>query len=301
MQSLERTYRGYQGWNAGPHVFLCAGAPNPANDGIWIGTPISHAGIHAGKCNSDHFGMEIVGNYDFSGWSQATSDLVYGTIITLLRWLGVRVLNDADTTHLAGHRECLNNKSCPGSAIDCKVVRRKVMQLMTTPNVTPTPTPVNPMRDVQVIGVTPSISFEQFMRVLSRHPCGLNPTEMKRCYDMCVWLDVDPTFMLALWNNEAPPWGQSPLQLKSNCPINARAVAGETRHTTPGPDGKPFLRFETQQLGFMYSVVHMKEQYGAEGQLTVREIAQKFTGSTAEQAIAYGDKLMNFMAELRKV
>lgn len=47
MQSLKRYYEGL-GWTAGPHLFICAGAPNPADDGIWQLTPLNLKGIHAG-------------------------------------------------------------------------------------------------------------------------------------------------------------------------------------------------------------------------------------------------------------
>lgn len=105
------------GWPSGPHLFLAA---LTRADGIWAGTPLAVPGTHAGKCNSTHIGIEIVGNYDVEPWPAPVSALVYGTVLALMRW------GQIPPACVQGHRECLANKSCPGTAINMDHVRREL-------------------------------------------------------------------------------------------------------------------------------------------------------------------------------
>lgn len=125
MEGLRAYYRDTKKWDAGPHLFLCAGAPNPANDGIFIGTPLRTQGIHAGVCNDDHWGIEIVGDYDKTPWSPRLKSLIYGTVEAL------EALGHFGSERVQGHRECLANKSCPGAAINMNVVRAELEQRAT--------------------------------------------------------------------------------------------------------------------------------------------------------------------------
>jgi hypothetical protein len=112
-----------KGWDGGPHLFACIGAPNPADDGLWQMTPLNMPGIHAGICNKDHWSIEVVGNYDKSAWPAPVADLVYGAAAALLNWRDLGpVIN--------GHRECLPNKTCPGKAIQMDAVRAELARRM---------------------------------------------------------------------------------------------------------------------------------------------------------------------------
>jgi hypothetical protein len=124
MESLKRFYIA-KGWTAGPHLFICAGAPNPADDGIFQLTPLNLRGVHAGVCNPTTWGIEVVGDYDKAPWSDATSDLVTHAVRALFDW------RELDTTPrtLKGHRDCNSPKTCPGSAINLDYVRRQVLAL----------------------------------------------------------------------------------------------------------------------------------------------------------------------------
>lgn len=106
-------------WDAGPHLFLAKGSPNPAHDGIYQLTPLNMPGIHAGKCNSSMWGIEIVGRYDAAPWPAPLAEMVYGVTCALLNWRGL-------PANVKGHRECLPNKSCPGKAINMNTVRAEV-------------------------------------------------------------------------------------------------------------------------------------------------------------------------------
>lgn len=124
MDGIARHYRMRNKWDRGPHLFLAQGTPNPDHDGIWLATPLTMPGIHAGTCNSSRIGIEIVGDYDYAPWSPALTDLVYGVLITLGKWARFNPI----TTN--GHRECLPNKSCPGKAINMHAVRAEVKRRM---------------------------------------------------------------------------------------------------------------------------------------------------------------------------
>lgn len=106
MQSMMAVYIA-KGWSAGPNLYLCAGAPNPANDGIWQMTPVTHQGVHAGECNTSRWGVEVVGDFQARGWSFAQRALILDTLAALHGWakLGGNVV---------GHRDCMAGRTCPG-------------------------------------------------------------------------------------------------------------------------------------------------------------------------------------------
>jgi hypothetical protein len=129
-----------------------------------------------------------------------------------------------------------------------------------------------PVADVQVIGVGPSITPAQFTGALSRHRAPLSPDEMDRIYRFCVWLDVDPAFLVALWKQEGgTPLGSSPLQQQTHQPINIRAAVDEWRPVVVYNGGR-WLWSETFQLGCYAAVLHLKNIHGASDRLTLGEI-----------------------------
>lgn len=128
MAALARYYQyqvvnpdGSKGWPAGPQLFLCLGAPNPADDGIFQGTPVNRPGVHAGACNKDHIGIEVVGDFDHAKYSTALSELVTSVIASTCRWAGLAA------TQVIGHRDCGSPKTCPGSAIIMSDVQKLVL------------------------------------------------------------------------------------------------------------------------------------------------------------------------------
>lgn len=128
-RTMESTKQYYinKGWSAGPHLFLAALTPDALNDGIWAGTPLAVTGIHAGGCNVDHIGIEVIGNYDLEPWPCEVSDLVYGTVLALMRWGKIA------PGKVQGHRECLKNKSCPGKMINMDHVRVELARRLVRP------------------------------------------------------------------------------------------------------------------------------------------------------------------------
>lgn len=156
MQGTRDYYIGL-GWSAGPHLFLAADVPHAIDAGIWAGTPLAVSGIHAGACNADHIGVEIVGDYDREPWPPAVSDLVYGVTLALMDWAAIA----PEKVH--GHRECLPNKTCPGARIDMNAVRAELARRM-HPNapITPDSTLLAPPRATEA----------QCVAALLAHPNG---------------------------------------------------------------------------------------------------------------------------------
>ena len=119
MNGLQRYYMRL-GWDRGPHLFICQGAPDRDDDGIWQFTPLNVQGIHAGSANSWAWGIEVVGNYDIASWSPAMADMVRGATLALMDWRSIGV----SRLTLIGHREVPSPKTCPGRMIDMNIVRR---------------------------------------------------------------------------------------------------------------------------------------------------------------------------------
>lgn len=119
LEGIADYYRDTLGWDRGPQIFV-------APDGFWEGTPIRLQGIHAGSCNIDHLGIEVVGNYDRSGWASPIREFAFDLIEGFHRAWNLNV------NLLKGHRECLPNKSCPGLAINMSEVRNEIRSRLTT-------------------------------------------------------------------------------------------------------------------------------------------------------------------------
>lgn len=126
-----RTFYASKGWTAGPHLFLVAGA-GPDRDGIWQLTPLTQPGVHAGPCNTTHWGVEVVGDYDTQPWPPAVAELTIGVLAALLRWRGL----DVSPNTLRGHRDCMDTR-CPGRAIDLNAVRSAVARALPAPDALP--------------------------------------------------------------------------------------------------------------------------------------------------------------------
>lgn len=57
INGLVSWYRDECEWSAGPHLFV-------ADDGIWVFTPLTSAGVHSPSWNKVAWGVELVGDYD---------------------------------------------------------------------------------------------------------------------------------------------------------------------------------------------------------------------------------------------
>jgi hypothetical protein len=116
MQSMRATYIA-KGWSAGPHLYLCAEAPNPADTGIWQMTPLGNVGVHAGACNADHLGIENVGDFNARPPSPAQYTLLLAVNRAILAWWGI------PPEKVNVHNECMAGRTCPGKYLTGTQIR----------------------------------------------------------------------------------------------------------------------------------------------------------------------------------
>lgn len=133
MLSMQRTYENYvPSWDRGPHVYLAVGT---RFDGIWVMTPPTLPAIHGVVCNSDHFGIEVVGDFNTRPMSAAQLTLLVDTMAALHRWAGLG-------PNVNAHRDCAM-RTCPGNAAYAQkgeIQRRLAAALAPAPVPPPVPT-----------------------------------------------------------------------------------------------------------------------------------------------------------------
>jgi hypothetical protein len=112
MLGMQTYYHGL-GWSSAPHIYV-------APDGIWLATPMSDVGVHAGIGNSGYWlngqwsysiGLEMVGNYDYQRPDGAVWENARAVMIGLSERLGI-----APRQLISFHRD-YGSKSCPGWAV----------------------------------------------------------------------------------------------------------------------------------------------------------------------------------------
>lgn len=125
ISSIARYYQS-KGWTAGPHLFICTDAPNIGDRGIFQMTPLNVRGIHAGRFNATHWGIEIVGDFDGKPWDTAQTTFAVETSAALLTWQ----MLPANYATIRGHRETGSPKTCPGKMVDMNAVRTLISEAM---------------------------------------------------------------------------------------------------------------------------------------------------------------------------
>lgn len=132
MRAIQRFYAD-KGWTAGPHIFA-------APDGIWLATPMSEVGIHAGLGNGSlaqgwySIGLEMVGDFD----RQRPSGPVWQHSLAVMGELSRR-LTIPPRSLISFHRDYTSIKSCPGRAVNKDWVWASVEAYLD--NVPPPPPP----------------------------------------------------------------------------------------------------------------------------------------------------------------
>jgi hypothetical protein len=128
VESCMQTYIA-KGWSAGPHLFLVAEAPNPADTGIWQLTPLTHIGVHAGACNADHLGVENVGDFDARPPSPAQYTLLLAVNRAILERWGM------PPAQVNVHNECMSGRTCPGKYLTGAQIRASLNSAWTSPRI----------------------------------------------------------------------------------------------------------------------------------------------------------------------
>lgn len=129
MLSMRDTYIA-KGWSAGPHLYLAATSPNPADTGIWQMTPLGHVGVHAGACNTHHLGIENVGDFDAAPPSAEQYTLLITINTLILHAWGL------PPSSVNVHNECMTGRTCPGKYVTGTQIRTDLNG--------PPPKPVDP-------------------------------------------------------------------------------------------------------------------------------------------------------------
>jgi hypothetical protein len=157
MRGIQRFYAG-KGWRSGPHIFT-------GPDGIWLATPMSQVGIHAGTGNGSlkagwySIGLEMVGYFD----SKLPHGKVWEHSVAVMGELSRR-LKIPPRQLISFHRDYTNAKSCPGWAITKEWVWAAVEAYLnnSAPPATPQPGPIG----------TPTPSDEQLLEALLEQSFG---------------------------------------------------------------------------------------------------------------------------------
>lgn len=236
MDGMLRFYED-KGWDGAPHLFV-------APDGIWQMNPLNLPGIHAGRCNVDHWGVEVVGNYDRITWREPIRSFAYGAIVALLHWRGL----GADA--VKGHRECLNNKSCPGTAINMNDVRANVaVRLAAVPPAPPAPAPVPLPVPVAVytadspLIASPRASAAQALAYILARAHGEYTTHdiagviVPAYWAVCERAGIDPVLAVAQMIHETGNltsfWSHRPRRNPAGIGVTGRRVDQETYQKNP--------------------------------------------------------------------
>jgi hypothetical protein len=262
MRGMQAYYAG-MGWTSGPHLYA-------GPDGIWLATPMSRVGIHAGTGNGSvkqgwySIGLEMVGDFD----QARPAGAVWEGARAIMAGLSGR-LRIAPRALIGFHRDT-SPKSCPGRAVAKEWVWAQVEAAL-APAALPAP--------LQVIGVPPSIRVTTFRAVLSDHQAPFAASDAMqiadRLYDLCLWLDIDPAFFLALWLHEqGDPLGSSPVGRATLNPLNTKAYGPRWPALTVG--AVAWNRYSSLQIGCLHAIVHLKEIHGAAGRLHVETIIPEF-------------------------
>ena len=227
MEVLGRFYRA-KGWSGGPHLFV-------GPDGIWQGTPLNEPGIHAGPCNPNHWGIEVVGDYDGAPWAEPIRSLGLGAGAALLHWRNLPI------SSVVGHRDCMpHQKTCPGSAINMELVRQDLARLL-TPAPVPGPAPAPGLLDQDLtidsaILSAPRATLEQCIRYVIAQPHGeytrddIASVILPTYFGLCLSVGVDPLVAVAQSVHETANysswWAARPQRNSAGIGVDGRPGVG---------------------------------------------------------------------------
>lgn len=213
------------GWTAGPHFFVVVGSRKPDWDGIWQLTPPTAPGIHAGQCNSDRFGLEVVGNFQSRPMSAQQISLLVDTAAALHEWAGL-------PTNIVAHRDCMPGRTCPGDAAYAQkpVIQARLAAALTPPYTADSPILGAPYATV-VFPPSPNYTDEDIDTILSAY------------WTQSVAVGLDPVLAIAQMAHETGAlssfWSARPQRNPAGLGVN-----GQIRYTKPAT---PNWAYNTQR------------------------------------------------------
>ncbi len=242
------------------------------NERSWIAY---HAGLHSAArgyvewgVNAHSLGVEVDGRNNGEPITTHQRDAIIALMVYFNNEYKIPLLR---SHHLGHHEVAPGYKSDPrGFSVGIALAMAQERVKVTVPQ------PPQAITDPLVIGVTPSITLQQFIGALVDHKAPLSIPEVEFVYGMAKRLDVDPAFLLAVWKHEGgSPLGSSELQKLSHNPLNIKAPMADWRQTV-FYNGTRWFWYESFQLGLMAGLIHLKNHYGARGLQTVRAIIEQF-------------------------
>lgn len=223
---------------------------------VQIVNPLDSVGAHVGLRNYETVGLCAATSFSSPPTEKWLNAIAFATQELKLRYPNAGVV---------GHKEIALSQyptSCPGPFF--QTWKPEILRRITT----------EPLR---VIGVAPTVTFGQFWRFLGDRQAPIDYVVAIRVYGFAQWLDVDPAYVAAVWYAEqgSPdhPLGDTEVGRATNNPFNLKAYG---KLPSALVKGALWNKFESWQLGLYYSVLHLKQVYGAQGILTVEEITPIF-------------------------
>jgi hypothetical protein len=105
MYNFEDFYKNTKKWSRGPHLFI-------DQNGIWVFSSLRKKGVHAKSFNNTHWGIEMLGDYDYETPNAKVIFNTYCATSSLLK----KVKRSPSSVNF--HRDDpLTDKSCPGKLI----------------------------------------------------------------------------------------------------------------------------------------------------------------------------------------
>lgn len=219
MKGMQTYYRG-KGWRAAPHIYV-------APEGIWLFSPMSEVGIHAGLGNANiefqktwqfkdlrwySIGVEMVGAYDAVRPSGGVWDHTKGVVGSLLRRF-----EKTPEQALSFHRDYTNTKSCPGWAVQKPWVFSEMNAWLAA---------TNPVTGLTVVSA-PRIDEDRFVGVLQN---VISPArgEARQLYRICISQGIDPAVALAFFGHEST-YGKAASALSTTSRTGATSARRRTR------------------------------------------------------------------------
>jgi hypothetical protein len=116
MQSMRATYIA-KGWSAGPHLYLCAEAPNPADTGIWQMTPSEMSACTPALATPTTWASRTSATSMPVRRLQPNIHLLLAVNRAILAWWGI------PPEKVNVHNECMAGRTCPGKYLTGTQIR----------------------------------------------------------------------------------------------------------------------------------------------------------------------------------
>ena len=239
-------------------------------------------------------------NHEFLGVACLTNfndESIYPDKQPSQKWLDALAETLRDLKRIYPHAEVFGHKemALPGWGTTCPgdtwhLWKPELLRMINT----------EPQPETHVIGVKASITQSQWLAFLKHHDAPESITQIVglRIYNLANQLEIDTALLGAMWIVEQGfPLGGNGLGLITPNPLNIKAYG---RWPTVEYKDEKWNAYESWQLGWMHTVMHLMQLYGAEGLLTVEQIIPKFAPrSDGNDVDNYINKVKEYMSDMQ--